>query len=381
MAPRTAAGGGQASRRRLPARPALSRCPPGHVRPVTSGSSASSSLGPTPSTASSSSTLPKRPCCFRQSTMRWARTGPTRGSVANSSTPAVFRLIFPAGAGTLPDVPAPPRFPCRRPGGGAGDSPAGSGLPRSGTRIFWPSSRTAARLSRSRSAARGASAGRLDGLVDTASARQFHHARPWRRRRRRGQRWCPAPSGRAGLRLPGRRHGRPAGIRRHRPAGHPRTRAARGVRPGGSPGGLRPRCAVRGLPPEPAAQQHREHRDQRRRAPPGAPPEGGSRRAVAGGTAPSGQHARCLARRLSVARCGSPSGAAPRLAAQRCRGGPGSLPRSAAGPAPGYRRDMQSSLGTEPDWPAGMRTGYVESAPGPAVPGGPLEPVCCSPRQ
>ena len=109
----------QASGGRRPQRTAASGMPL-HVRPVPRpgpGASAPRAAWVRHlSTASSSSTRWKRPCWARHSTIRCASTGPTRGRVASSSMPAVFRLIFPA-AGAVPSPSAGlPGAPGPRPG-------------------------------------------------------------------------------------------------------------------------------------------------------------------------------------------------------------------------------------------------------------------------
>ncbi len=110
---------------------------------------ASISLGPIPSMASSSSTEANGPCSFRQSTIRCAITGPTRGSVPSSSTDAVLMLtlavappVVPAGVLAEPE-PDPPVLSA---GGGC------DGSPTAGTRTLMPSVRTSARFRPPRSA-------------------------------------------------------------------------------------------------------------------------------------------------------------------------------------------------------------------------------------
>ena len=142
-------------------------CGPSHT--VTSGSSASSILGPTPSTASSSSTFLKGPCSLRQSTMRWARTGPTFGKASSSSTPAVLRLIFPSA-----DVPPRHRHrhlaapPARRP----------DLLPFQRNVDLLAVLHGEGQVEAVQVSSGRAASGSRDGLVHPAACRQMHHARP-----------------------------------------------------------------------------------------------------------------------------------------------------------------------------------------------------------
>src|SRR6266566_9751814 len=98
-------------------------------------------LGPMPDTSRSWSTDSNRPCAVRQSTMRWARTGPTPGRPSNCSRLAVFR-----STGADPDAePAEPPAPA-----GIEDPPA-VGAPETPTAICSPSVSLRARFSELRS--------------------------------------------------------------------------------------------------------------------------------------------------------------------------------------------------------------------------------------
>src|SRR5699024_737128 len=87
----------------------VQRLRPRPAHTVTSGARSAKVFSPMPLTSPSSSTELKPPCSVRQSTIRWASTGPTPGRVSRVVASALFRSIFPpAGAAPPPGTVPPP---------------------------------------------------------------------------------------------------------------------------------------------------------------------------------------------------------------------------------------------------------------------------------
>ena len=252
-----------------------------------------------PDTDCSWSTESNRPCWVRQSTIRWASTGPTPGSASSWATVAVFRSTGPGR-----------RRPAPRPPDAGRRAPAAGPAPRRGSPITScsPSASLRARFTVTGSTPAQHATGGGHRIVHPGTGRQPVHAgmphladhvdhqqRPTRR--------STPPAGAAG---------EPPGHRATDRRGHRASGAARATGRPAAAGAAEPpdpaagTRAARRPAPEPARRPPRADRDDRS-ASPGARPGSDARRPVPGSPADSAQPVPSDPVRPSQPRCTRPT--------------------------------------------------------------------------